>query len=296
MRDADQESAHSLDTAHGSGDGAFKGKAAFTPARHGNSIQTYQTVHRILTVTLTLSYSGAMAETAHTMTMEEIAAASGVPVRTIRFYITNRLLPGPGGRGRAAAYGEEHLLRLRVIRLLVEHHVPLEKIRQRLEGLAMADLQAVLAEEAARAEIERDVDAASPREYIAGLLRHARQGRFADAAEQYLPRAMPAPTQSVPPAAPAALPPSVTGPLPAPIPPPAATRARAVPVPAPQAPPASPAPPAVARPSGQDWRRWELAPGVELHVRDDAAQVYAGLIDQVLALTHAFKEGAYEDE
>src|ERR1044072_5340530 len=39
------------------------------------------------------------------LTIEELAKRADVPVRTVRFYITERLLPGPGGRGRGGGGG-----------------------------------------------------------------------------------------------------------------------------------------------------------------------------------------------
>ena len=54
------------------------------------------------------------------MGIEELADLVGVPVRTVRYYIAEGLLPGPGTRGKGTVYGEEHLLRLRLIRLLAD--------------------------------------------------------------------------------------------------------------------------------------------------------------------------------
>src|SRR3954464_11640452 len=54
------------------------------------------------------------------LTIEELARRADVPVRTVRFYIAERLLPGPGARGRDAVYSEEHLLRLLLVRRLSE--------------------------------------------------------------------------------------------------------------------------------------------------------------------------------
>jgi len=45
-------------------------------------------------------------------TLVELAEASGVPARTVRFYIAKGLLPPPLVGGRAACYGEEHLKEL----------------------------------------------------------------------------------------------------------------------------------------------------------------------------------------
>ena len=46
------------------------------------------------------------------LTIEQLAERVGVTVRTVRFYISDGLLPGPEGRGKAASHGDEHLLRL----------------------------------------------------------------------------------------------------------------------------------------------------------------------------------------
>jgi DNA-binding transcriptional MerR regulator len=52
------------------------------------------------------------------MTLTQLSEASGVPARTIRFYISRGLLGGPAKAGRAAAYTDEHLSRLNEIKAL----------------------------------------------------------------------------------------------------------------------------------------------------------------------------------
>jgi DNA-binding transcriptional MerR regulator len=52
--------------------------------------------------------------------VEELAAAAGIPVRTLRFYRERRLLPPPRRDGRIAWYCEDHLARLRTIAALLE--------------------------------------------------------------------------------------------------------------------------------------------------------------------------------
>ena len=47
--------------------------------------------------------------------MEELAAAAGIPPRTVRFYRERKLLPPPRREGRIAWYDEHHLARLRTI-------------------------------------------------------------------------------------------------------------------------------------------------------------------------------------
>ncbi len=67
--------------------------------------------------------------------MQELAAASGVPARTIRFYIARGLLPPPASVGRGAAYTSQHLERLEQIK------------KWRAEGLMLAEIAGKLAGE-----------------------------------------------------------------------------------------------------------------------------------------------------
>lgn len=128
------------------------------------------------------------------LSIEELAEQAGVPVRTIRYYIAEGLLPGPGARGKGALYTEDHLLRLRLIRRLVEQHVPLAEIRERLALLSTGDLRRLLAEEERQAPGAPGVaDATSAREYIAALLQRARSLRTRTLAEQAPRQPAPAP-------------------------------------------------------------------------------------------------------
>jgi Ca-activated chloride channel family protein len=62
-----------------------------------------------------------------------LARLSGLSVRTIRYYIQQRLLPSSGLRGPQARYDERHLSRLRAIRGLQAEYLPLAEIRRRLD-------------------------------------------------------------------------------------------------------------------------------------------------------------------
>jgi len=79
--------------------------------------------------------------------IDELAHASGVPSRTIRFYNTQGLLPPPVMRGRVAYYNQEHLLVLGIIRELKERYdLSLESIKQLLAIRAQqGDIQMNLA-------------------------------------------------------------------------------------------------------------------------------------------------------
>jgi DNA-binding transcriptional MerR regulator len=61
-------------------------------------------------------------------TLAELAQASGVAVRTIRYYIARGLLPPPMVGGRAACYGAEHLERLEKIQALQSQGLTLAQI------------------------------------------------------------------------------------------------------------------------------------------------------------------------
>ncbi len=174
-----------------------------------------------------------MDERRQKLTIESLARLVDVPVRTIRFYITEGLIPGPEGRGKATTYGREHLQRLRLVRRLADQRVPLADIRAQMEGLTLDEVNALLQEQVQRdAALDQVAQTESPKAYVSALLDRARS----------LPE----------------LPPS----------PPPSLKAMLLEVPPPQ--------------YGQAWRRFELAPGVELHVRHDAEQTYRRLIDRLL--------------
>lgn len=178
-------------------------------------------------------------DTSH-FTIEELAEQVNVPVRTVRYYITEGLLPGPEGRGKATTYSAEHLQRLRLIRLLSNQHRPLAEIHQLLSLLSWAEIRTLLAEEEQRArELEPAGQPPPPREYIAALLRNAQANQHVSAQAPF-----------------AAQP---------------AGRVRES-----QRGYESASPPA-----GETWSRWELAPGVELHVKDGAQKQQRGLIERV---------------
>lgn len=67
------------------------------------------------------------------MTLRELAQASGVPRRTIRFYIARGLMAGPEGLGRAATYTPEHLEQVNRIRKMQKEGRTLAEIRETLQ-------------------------------------------------------------------------------------------------------------------------------------------------------------------
>lgn len=182
------------------------------------------------------------------LTIEELAEQAQTSVRTVRYYITENLLPGPGSRGKGAAYTEEHLQRLRLIRRLTERRAPLAEIRDVMARVTDDEVRALLAEEDARAQTLDATQAISPKAYIAALLDQART-----------PQTPPAPPRK----------PQRQGFAPSSAPP------RMVPSPQPKA-------PAGGATQASAWRRVELAPGVELHIEEEAERRYRSFIERLL--------------
>ncbi len=122
-----------------------------------------------------------------TLSIQDLADAAEVPVRTIRYYISEGILQGPEGRGKSASYSEEHLLRLKAARLLAEQRIPLEEIRRTLPGLSKGQLLDLLNREERQKRKEVSARGTSPAEYIQALIareEHAAYGLlFSQAAE-----------------------------------------------------------------------------------------------------------------
>jgi DNA-binding transcriptional MerR regulator len=201
-------------------------------------------------------------------TIGELAAAAGTTPRTIRYYTAEGLLPPPDTRGRYALYGEEHLLRLRLIARLKDAFLPLGEIKARLAHLSSVDVAQLLAEYEQAPAL-----AGSASDYVAQVLAssiaparlstearrqpsEAKGGEarmLAESREDY-PAAPRAP-QPIGFAAPAAFAPSV-----------APARGMLKHVVSGQRAASTPAPAVEER-----WQRVTLAPGVELHVREPLA-------------------------
>jgi DNA-binding transcriptional MerR regulator len=69
------------------------------------------------------------------LTVDELAAVTGVSVRNIRYYASLGLLPPPERRGRIAYYGAEHRARLDLTVALQEHGFTLQAIERYLARL-----------------------------------------------------------------------------------------------------------------------------------------------------------------
>ena len=68
--------------------------------------------------------------------LAELAAEAGVSPRTVRYYVQRGLLSAPAFKGPDTVYGEEHLLRLKAIRVLQARFLPLDAIQVELARLS----------------------------------------------------------------------------------------------------------------------------------------------------------------
>jgi DNA-binding transcriptional MerR regulator len=82
---------------------------------------------------------------ARRMTIEELAAASGMTVRNVREHQTRGLLPPPTLLGRKGYYDDRHLARLQLVRQLQDEGLNLQAV-----GWLLAQVPPDAAEEAAR--------------------------------------------------------------------------------------------------------------------------------------------------
>lgn len=67
------------------------------------------------------------------LTVDELAATTGMTVRTTRYYAGLGLIPPPERRGRMAYYGPAHRARLELIRALQDHGFTLAAIEKYLD-------------------------------------------------------------------------------------------------------------------------------------------------------------------
>ena len=95
---------------------------------------------------------GARSAATERYSIDELSAETGVTPRTIRYYITEGMIPPAHGRGASATYDRRHLLKLKLIVELKDRFKPLETIKRELAGLSTDDLEAHFAIQADPAE------------------------------------------------------------------------------------------------------------------------------------------------
>ena len=75
-----------------------------------------------------------MAEDGQLLTIEQLAARTGLTVRNIRSHVTRGLLPAPYLKGRTGYYGPEHVARLQLVTGLQQQGFNLAAIRSLVSG------------------------------------------------------------------------------------------------------------------------------------------------------------------
>ncbi len=181
-----------------------------------------------------------------------LSQATGISVRTIRYYLAENLLPPPAGRGPAAIYGPGHRDRLRLIRRLQDDaHLPLAEIRKQLQALDDAGVAQALAAPATAAP-----PAASAFDYVRQVLAKAQSPQEV--------------REPPPPAHGAAA---------------AVNRERALDQDAAVSRSSAPHPaPGPRKPQRSHWERITLHPDIELHVRRPLARSDQRRLDELLDL------------
>ncbi len=82
----------------------------------------------------------------------ELEKQTGLTRRTIHYYTKEKLIPPPDGIGGGAKYGEEHLLRLQLIKEMQKSHLKLSGIREALDAMNISEMNQ-LYEKAQRGKI-----------------------------------------------------------------------------------------------------------------------------------------------
>ena len=80
------------------------------------------------------------------LTIDELAATSRVPSRTIRFYQSRGALMTPEIRGRVAYYGKPHLERLKLIAQLQDRGLRIDAIGDLMKRIDRGEVDQVSAE------------------------------------------------------------------------------------------------------------------------------------------------------
>jgi DNA-binding transcriptional MerR regulator len=77
------------------------------------------------------------------LTLEDLANASGLSLRTLRFYISEGLLQGPDTHGKFARYSQQHLDRLEMIHRLKNLRLPIKEIRHLLDNMTPDEISQI---------------------------------------------------------------------------------------------------------------------------------------------------------
>ena len=78
--------------------------------------------------------------------IQDLCDQTGLPRRTIHFYIQQEILPPPQGAGLGAHYLAEHLVRLKLIPILRKRGLKLDDIRRKFQRTSITELEKLLSE------------------------------------------------------------------------------------------------------------------------------------------------------
>ena len=80
-------------------------------------------------------------------TISEIVSDTGITRRTIHYYIKKKLIPpahrpkDDAGAGGGAYYSDDHVIRLKLIKLMKNDHFKLSGIREALDGMTISQME-----------------------------------------------------------------------------------------------------------------------------------------------------------
>jgi DNA-binding transcriptional MerR regulator len=189
--------------------------------------------------------------------LTELADLAGVTSRTVRYYLSQGLLPAVGQSGPGAKYDDTHLARLRLIRRLQAEHLPLAEIRRRTSALGEREIRDLVGDGSPPAPSDSALD------YLRSVLGDRSP---TSAGPAVLARAIADPRQR-----------------------PSAARSSAGP---PAALPPSAASPSIGSHAGDrsQWDRIALTPDVELHIRRPLDRAHIKLVDRLVAIARELLE------
>ncbi|NMC35160.1 MAG: MerR family transcriptional regulator [Veillonellaceae bacterium] len=185
--------------------------------------------------------------------ISELAARIGVSTRTIRYYVEQGLLPQPEIQGKYAVFNEDYLVRLKLIKYLKDAYLPLREIKRKLDSLMVPEMHDLLRrfeQDPSRALAELDI---YPVERVRNLTPASDEEESSESAHDYIQRTLrrqPSTIREKPMVFNAAM----------------------------------PAPRSAPEPAAESWQRVDLAPGVELNIRQPQPQSMRVKLAEVIEL------------
>jgi DNA-binding transcriptional MerR regulator len=89
--------------------------------------------------------------------IHEVAEKAGVSTRTIRYYISEGLLPPPSNRGRYSYYDPAYIDLIRLIRQLKDSFLPLKEIKMLVQDITPERVQELLQSSATLRRLQQEV-------------------------------------------------------------------------------------------------------------------------------------------